>query len=137
MTTENTITKQLARYIASLGYGTLRKNLFIHNMPDKPDNCVAVIPTGGFPPNPYIPLKNPTFQIRLRDARGKEDKVEDRAHDLSHKLQSKGNITFVAGGHTIHYVEVLQEPAIMGMDENERPEFVFNVRVNYVDEVYT
>jgi len=138
MATENTITKQLATYIAVTGaFGELRKNVFIRHMPDQPDKCIAVIPTGGFEPDHYLPLRNPTFQILVREEAGKEDKAEDRAYDISQFLQSKGNFTFVSGGKTIHFVTALQEPSFLEYDENERPVFVFNVRVNYVGEPYS
>jgi len=46
---------------------TLGINIFKGFMPEKPDNCVLLLDTGGAEPDQYLPTGKPTFQILVRN----------------------------------------------------------------------
>lgn len=57
--------ERVTSHIASLGYGTLGRNLFSGAMPTTPYESIGVFSTGGFS-RPRDPVKRPTFQIAHR-----------------------------------------------------------------------
>ena len=46
--------------------GIVGENLFFSFLPESPDECVVIYDTGGWPPRPHLPRKDPTFQFRFR-----------------------------------------------------------------------
>lgn len=114
----------VATYLAAGGIGTVGTNLFKSYKADRPDAQVVVLDTGGPAPDPYIPVRNPTFQVYVRGtsyttARAKIDAVVAR-------LQRAAN--FTSGGTYFYFVLALQEPGHLGVDDFGRDEFTVNFR---------
>lgn len=60
------LVKELADYLAARGVGVVGADIFVGGLPEEPNACVAVLDTGGFAPDPYLPLTDPTVEILCR-----------------------------------------------------------------------
>ena len=78
----------VADYLEDQGGGTVATDLFCGYFPDSPDDCMAVIDTGGSQPDKDLPTKDPTFQVMIRSSdyptgRSKLDSVRSLLHQKS------------------------------------------------------
>lgn len=120
----------VADFLEDQGIGTVGTNLFIGRTIDSddsslPNNIVVLYETGGIEPSHYIPTKNPTFQVYVRNTdyalgRAKIEAVRTALH------QTYGDTI----GSTYFYTIFAQsEPGYIGRDEpdaNGREEFSIN-----------
>jgi hypothetical protein len=112
---------------SSLGL-TYATDLFVSEMPESPDLCVAVYDTGGFDPESDYSYERPTVQVKVRGDKGKYL----IAHSL---LQSIRDVLHATHGETINtglYVGIWQMGDILflGYDQNKRPELTANFRIH-------
>lgn len=113
------ISKDIDTQISSLTLGT---NLFKGFMPETPDNCVAVMDTGGAEPDKDIPTGSPTFQILVRNTDYKigSDLINTIA-DLFHRRMNE------TIGTTYYYsIFLMGEAGCLGRDAKGRDEFSVN-----------
>ena len=113
----------ISDFLSTGGMGTVYKD----NMPTSPDTAIAVYGTGGLGPtytmrNPHV-LEEPRIQVMTRSA-----------SLLTAHQNAKGVYELLSGlrNRTInsvlyHWVEAVQEPFLIGRDENAR----FVVACNY------
>jgi hypothetical protein len=124
--------KDLADYLAAANIGTVGTDIFYSFVPDKPDALVAVLPTGGWPRDPYIGTRHPTFQLRIRAAAfvDAEAKAAAVAAVFRDGAGAKGN--FSIGSDHVFLADFAQEPetAFIGYDANSRAEFSLNLRLD-------
>lgn len=116
--------------LVGAGLGTFATDLFVGIEPDKPNKCLSVIDTGGFAPDASdVIYEYPTVQIRYRENVGgyasgytKMQQVKDTIHKY---VESSGN----SDGSRIIGIWCLSDILFTGTDENERPMFTLNLRL--------
>jgi hypothetical protein len=116
----------LGQYLHNNGVGVLSTSLFKGKMPPDPDNVVALFDTGGQTPNPDIPLKEPTFQVIVRNNSYSAGKaILDTVRSLLHQ---QSNVQLIPNGTYIYFILLISEGGHIGRDENQREEFSINFR---------
>lgn len=114
----------VAQYLEDQGRGTVGTSIFKSNMPDTPDNIIAVYATGGLTPDRYLPTAEPTFQVMVRasDYATLQTTVDNIVSDLHRKR----NVELVTNETYFYYIFLLSEPAHIGRDANGRDEMSIN-----------
>lgn len=108
----------------SLVFGT---DIFISTMPDKPDNCVCLYDTGGFPHEQYD-YEKPTLQIRGRN--NSYVNGYNQMRDLKY-LIGTGNFNNKVINETRYIlITTTSDILYLGVDENDRYEFTINFQVH-------
>jgi hypothetical protein len=102
---------------------TTISNVYLGNLPDSPDNAVAINPTGGFARDLFFgtdsDLREPTFQIIVRNlvyATG-EALCETILGLLSGKTTTN-----------IKMIQQMSDVISLGRDQNNRPNWSINFR---------
>lgn len=116
--------EQIATYLQSQSIGTIASDLFIGNMPDTPNNCVAVINTGGLEPSIDIPDKTPTFQVLIRNTDYEAGELKLAA--VRTALHQFMNDYLVANQTYVYYIYLSSEGGHIGKDVNGRDEWSVN-----------
>lgn len=121
---------EIATYLEDKNVGTVGTDLFMGFMPDKPDNCVALFEYAGEPMELTMgsgdpTLERPGLQVRVRNtsysaARSKIEDVVDAFHGLANQTLS---------GTRYLLIKANQSPESLGLDQNNRSEFVVNFSV--------
>jgi len=127
MTAEN-----LTDFMATGGIGTKGTTLFFSSIPPLPDALVAVLPSGGYPPDLYLPIADPTFQIRIRAATYAAAETKAAAvAALFRDAAGRAKSNFTIGSTHVYLAQFLQEPttAFLGYDANNRAEFSCNLHL--------
>lgn len=111
--------------VKTLLAGVDTTNCYLGDMPNLPDNIIALYNTGGFPPNLTLDgckYENPTFQVRVRNLSYVAGIAKCEA--IKYALASVSNITINA----TRYLAIRQMSDIlsMGKDSNNRTEFSIN-----------
>lgn len=116
----------IAAYLQQRGISGVHKGF----MPDKPDNIVALFEYAGEPTElmmgPDDPvLERPGLQVRVRDksysaGRARIQAVVDALHGLANE---------VLGDRRYLLIQANQSPESLGLDQNNRSEFVVNFSV--------
>lgn len=101
---------------------SLSSNLFKSELPDSPDNCVALFDTGGLEPDMELPTGDPTFQILVRAA--SYEAAHNCIQELRNLLHQKRNVTI--GGTYYYFIYLMGEPGSLGRDAKNRDEFSVN-----------
>lgn len=106
-----------------LEFGT---DMFIGLMPEKPDNCIVIVDTGGFPPAPKYTYRYPTLQIRSRNNNNKSAWTE--LDDISGVLHALYEETW----NSTRYIQILAqtEPLFLGQDERQRFQYSINFEIH-------
>lgn len=124
--------KDLAEYCQEVGLGTIPSDsedgdLFWSFMPNKPDNCISIYSTGGWPKDLGIPRKDLTFSVMFRATN--YDTAQSMITDWEAVFIPQGipKKCFYIGSHYIHVVEPMQpRPIPLGRDENGREKYSWN-----------
>ena len=116
----------IASYLQQQGIAGVYKGF----MPDKPDNCVVLFEYAGEPMELTMgsgdpTLERPDLQVRVRNtsysaARSKIEDVVDALHGLANE---------VLGDRRYLLIRANQSPESLGLDANNRSEFVCNFSV--------
>lgn len=111
--------------VLTLTFGT---DLYISEMPDEPHECVCIYDTGGAIAEPHITYERPTFQIRVRGARGKYQDAYDIAQAIKVELNGANGITL----GTSRYIGIwlVSDIIFVGYDEKHRPLLSINFRAH-------
>lgn len=113
----------IADYLSTGGMGTVYKDF----MPTTPDTVVTIYGTGGIAPThtmkaPHV-LEQPRIQVSARSASLlTAHQTAKGAYELLSGLRNR-----TINGVLYHWVEAVQEPFLLGRDENAR----FTVACNY------
>lgn len=120
----------IAGYLQTQGVGIVGNDLFNGYMPDQPDNLVALFEYAGSPMELTMgtgdpTLERPGLQVRVRNnlypsAKAKIEAIVDVLHGLTETVIS---------GKRYLLIRANQSPASMGLDANNRSEFVVNFSV--------
>lgn len=103
-------------------------DLFIHLLPDTPNNCVCVYDTGGFDSEAAMTYQRPTVQIKVRGEKGTYDSTHEQAQGIRDELHTLHNETI----NSTRYIQVLQQGDIidLGDDEKNRPVISMNFAIH-------
>lgn len=117
-----TLLEALGNYIQSLNIGIVGIDIFFNMQPNEPDNCITITDTGGYHSDDTGVIRNPTFQILIRN----EDytAAKEKSEQI-YALHLKEN--FEIGEYFIYLAEFLDEPTYMGQDQNNRSEITMNL----------
>jgi len=111
---------------ASLGL-TFATNLFIGREPTKPNNCVTIFDTPGFPPQLTLDAAGrdyyyPSVQIRVRNT----SYADGWALANNIMVSLHGRVYETSGGTLYTTVYCSSGPALLDWDENNRARFIVN-----------
>lgn len=114
----------IATKLQSEGIGTIGTNIFKSYLPETVDTGLVVLDTGGAQPDPYLPTKEPTFQIFIRA----EDYATGRQmmDDVRTALHQTKNTTL--GNTYFYFILAISEGGHIGRNEVGRDEFSINFR---------
>lgn len=119
--------------ITGIGPGTAPR-LFYGRLPNTPDYCLALIATGGAPPeggygSAGIKFEHPTFQVVARGV--KDDEQTPMTLAISAWTQLAEINAEALSGTTYLLVQPLQSPGtVLGPDEDGRPRVSFNIMIS-------
>lgn len=114
----------IAQHLHNNGIGSLADSIFYGYSPADKDVVVSVLDTGGNNPDMYIPVKDPTFQIFIRDINYDSGKAKlDAVRALLHQ---QTNITI--GSIYFYYIFAIAEGGHLGRDDAGRDLFSINFR---------
>lgn len=105
-----------------------RTNLFVSEMPPKPDECVAVYDTGGENPQPNYTYERPTVQVRVRGAKGDYEDAYALAEAIRNILN--GMHDEEVGGTRYIGIWAMGDILFVGYDDNHRPLLTINFRLH-------
>ena len=118
---------------ASTGF-TLNTNLFRGRFEPLPNEQIAIIETGGLPPLNTMTntvgspdVERPRFQVIARAAKDNYSTARTNAETAWRALH---NFAGTASGTRYLWIEALQPPFSLGMDENDRPLIAFNCQAH-------
>lgn len=129
---------QVARYLAAQGIGTFDEagasgTIYVLNLPDEPDECIAIYPTGGPRPTSSLPYDMQTVQVLVRGAQDPRTALTraQAVYDLMHgfrndRLTETG--TWLIGCHAMQ-----SSPTHIGRDEHGRHEYSVNLELETVN----
>ena len=126
------VMEMLEAYGESSGLGLdYATDLFIGREPDKPNNCVTIFDTPGFPP--YMGLTDtgyeyPSVQIRVRNIKYTDGWAQIEA--IKNVLHGKNHETWNGVLYTVIYCS--SGPALLDWDDNGRVRFILNVNMQRV-----
>lgn len=125
------IAKYIGANVAGLKYdedGSSGTNVFVDELPAGPDQCVAVVSTGGSEADSKLPYDAPACQIFVRSDASPVWGIAmcDAIYSLLH---GKRNIVLEPGDTYLVYALFRQSsPNRIGADENGRQRYTMNVR---------
>ena len=128
----NAASEDLASVIDTSAIGlSLGTNLFVSQLPESPDECVALIDQGGFAPELNYVYEKPSLQVIVRGDRGDYRAAYALARAISDALHALHGLT-VSG---TRYVLVFREGDIIsvGKDESHRPLLSVNFGIHRTD----
>lgn len=126
--------EEIGTFLAAAGVGTLGTDLFIDNMPDSPDTCVAVIESiVGLPPTRTLgsglPVTEmPRFQVYARAA--SKTTAHAKAKAAWDALEVVADQTL--SGTRYERIEALQSPFLLKRDDADRWVFLANFQAHRV-----
>ena len=120
--------KDIAEYLEDQSVGTVGTNIFVGQMPDAPDECIAVMIYGGTAPDEVTEdMESPGLQVLIRCAKDDFADGLTLAYSVFNALHGVTDTTIES---TYYYrISANQSPAQMGVDGNDRPLFVINFTV--------
>lgn len=105
----------IADYLEDQSIGTVATDIFVGYTPSTPDSCITVLDTGGSQPDPYLPTKEPTFQILIRSL--DYDAGKTKLDLIRTALHQKANFT-PAGSNYCYFILAMSEGGHIGRDDN-------------------
>ena len=102
-------------------------NLFISELPETPDNCVAVFDSPGLAPALHTEWKQPGVQIRIRGDKGAYRAAHLLAQTIGDLLHGIHNETVGATRYAL--IQQMGDVIPLGRDQLERPELSMNFQI--------
>ena len=116
---------EIGAYLATKNVGTVGTDIFLGQMPDQPDNCIALFEYAGSPPDLHWNGEYPGLQVRVRNksyaaARSKIREVMAALHGLHEQTLS---------GTRYLLIKARGSPEILKRDASNRIELVLNFEI--------
>ena len=117
--------RDIAQLLQSGGIGTLGVDLFLGQLPDSPDNCVAVFEYAGSPPDLHWDGEYPGVQVLVRNksyeaGRAKIEAAKNVLHGVSETI---------VNNHRYLLIRANQSPFFLERDASNRAVFACNFSV--------
>lgn len=114
----------IATRLEDEGVGTIGTNIFKSYLPETVATGLVVLDTGGTDPDPYLPTKEPTFQIFIRASNYSTGRtLMDNVRTALHRQR---NQTF--GSTYFYFILAISEGGHIGRNEAGQDEFSMNFR---------
>lgn len=110
-------------YLAANFIGALNSTIFLGDMPETPDDLVALFEYAGDPPDDTHDgrhYENPGLQVRVRGT--SYAATREKIADIENLLHTLANQSF--GGTQYVFIRAVQSPFSMGRDQRKRIELV-------------
>jgi len=117
------------------GAGTFGANVFIRNEPSRPDDCVTIYDTGGFPADLATDLYLPTVQIRVRGRVGGYKTAWEKAKLIKDILHGIHNEVWNATRYLL--ISAMGDILNIGKDDRGRPVFTLNLSTMRTSQILT
>jgi hypothetical protein len=99
-------------------------HISISKLPLEPDTAIAVVATGGLPPNPKFLLNFPSVQVQVRGKQSGYQAASTKVRQVQDALL--GYPGGVLQGDTWRSITAIGDVAWLGYDTNDRPMFSVN-----------
>ena len=123
----NILLEEIGNYLQGENIGILSDSIFLGELPNEPDNCIAIYEYAGQPPEfGYgVEIDKPGLQIRVRNISYPDGR--QKIQDIQNVLHKCRNITLSG----THYTSIFAIQGItpLGQDGNNRIEFVQNFKI--------
>lgn len=132
------MTEQIAIFLNNYGVGTfdpngMSGNIFIHHLPDAPDESIAIYTTGGPGADPFGEYGRMSFQIMIRSIPNDPRLAEIKAQRIIDLLSGFNSGWMATGGNFVINTTAIQSgPSGIGPDQKHRFEFSQNFIIEYV-----
>lgn len=106
-------------------------SVFAGYQPPSPNKCIVLYEYSGETPETSFVATYPRLQIRVRGEPNDYAVTRDKAEELFNLLHATSlDLSAISPVEELSYPSVyaLQNPFLLQRDENERPEFVFNLK---------
>jgi len=117
----------VANLLEVTGIAHRGQDLYLGDLPDAPDQCVALFEYSGGAPEalPGLYLQRPRLQVRVRSA------SYQAARELAERIERamNGRHNLVQGDTLYVLIQAIQSPGFLGRDDRGRAEFVQNFAV--------
>jgi hypothetical protein len=120
----------IAAYMATRSLGTVGTDIFIGEMPDSPNNCVALYQYQGESPELVGGLENPRLTVRVRNTVYSDG--QNKARDILKTLHTLNEQTL--GGHRYLYIKAAGSISQLGRDKEKRALFTVEFIVTKIVE---
>ena len=115
----------ISTYLKNQSIGTPGTDMFLGQMPDQPDNCIALFEYAGSPPDLHWNGEYPGLQVRVRNksyaaARTKIGEVMEKLHGLHEQTLS---------GTRYLLIKARGSPEVLKRDNNNRVELFVNFEI--------
>lgn len=115
----------IATFLEAEGIGTIGTDLFTGDIPEEPDNCVALFEYSGQPPDVVVDIDYPGLQVRVRNTNYSAARA--KIQDIFELLHTFTN-TALSGAQYIS-IYAVQSPHPLGRDKKNRIDFVQNFMI--------
>lgn len=102
-------------------------NCFIGDLPDQPDEAVAIFSTGGPEASTKDGYAQPAIQVMVRGT-GDPRTGDTLAQAIYDELHGLRYVTLPGGTHVVYCAGIQPEPVSLGEDENGRHRYSLNFR---------
>lgn len=123
---------EIAQYLHQQGLGVFAPDgiggdIFVATLPQAPDECVMLRPTGGFAADSKLGYDDPTVQILVRGTQDPRTGGE-RAQAIYGALQGLHDVALPGGTWVVSCLGLQSGPVHIGSDGNGRHEYSLNFR---------
>ncbi|MCK9461590.1 MAG: minor capsid protein [Proteobacteria bacterium] len=122
--------EEVEDYIIANSSEVKAETIFLMEQPADTINCLVLIDTGGFPPDNFLPVMDPTIQCISRAS--DYETAKTKAELVRNILHRKQNIT-LSGGSVVLLIEAMGEPGDIGRDLNGNFEISCNYRFKVLE----
>lgn len=124
----NPPSKDIASIIQSAGIATLGTDMFVSNLPDDPDDCVALIDTGSWgEPESDLGYSYPLLQVVVRGAQNEYLSTYSKAVSIRDTIMGLSPQTINSIWYSGFWVSM--DVSSLGRDERDRIKFAINFRI--------
>lgn len=125
----------IGQYLQTNSIGALGTDLFLSQMPDSPDDAIALYEYAGNTPSRMGDNRRPGLQVKVRGdyetARAKIDEIYTLLSKIGNEYEDDAPEGVTINGTTYLHFETVQEPFPLGVDDNGRHELAQNFIVTY------
>jgi len=127
------IVEILEQSSTGIGY-TFGTNMYVGEMPDSPDACIAVYDTGGGQPAPNYTYDYPSIQVLVRGGRAGTTTYKD-TWDIAKLVMDALHGLNEETWNGARYIQIIANSDIIavGKDESKRPLFSIHFNIHRTD----